>query len=164
MSTLNGRRWIGAALVVYALTAVVVLVSPVKYSGIVRAIGEWLRGDLALTGFGTGWIEFFANALMFAPLGFLLTAWFRHPWRGVVLAVVLSVGAELAQVVIPQREPSVRDVLANGLGAALGALLAWLVVTRRSRRARARVAPPGPVRVSSRAEPGDERDRDIGDR
>ncbi|MFC7788621.1 VanZ family protein [Microbacterium sp. MAHUQ-60] len=164
MSTLNRRRWIVAALAVYALAAAVILVSPVRYSGIVRAIGEWLRGDLALTGFGTGWIEFFANAVMFAPLGFLLTAWFRHPWRGVVLAVVLSVGAELAQVVIPQREPSLRDVFANALGAAVGALLAWLLVMGRSRRARAGVAAPSPVRIPSRAEPGDERDRDIGDR
>lgn len=164
MSTLSRRGWIGAALVGYALIAVVILVSPVRYSGIVQAIGAWLRGELALTGFGTGWIEFFANALMFAPLGFLLTAWFRHPWWGVILAVALSVGAELVQVVIPHREPSLRDLLANGLGAALGALLAWLLFTIRSRRARAGVPSPSPVRIPSRAESGDERDRDIGER
>lgn len=117
-------------LAVYALVIVVVLVAPVSFSGIVNRIGEVL-GSAGFTGFGTGWIEFFANILIFAPLGFFLTLLFRHPLVGTMLALVLSVAAEIAQIVIPSRQPSLRDVLANALGAAVGAAIAWLLLARR---------------------------------
>ena len=140
------RRWVVAGLAVYALVVGLVLLLPVSYSGIVNAIGDRLRDDLGATWFGYGWIEFGANILMFVPLGFLLTLLFRHPWYGVVLALVLSAAAELAQIVIPSRQPTVRDILANTLGAALGAALAWLFVLRvqhrTARRAAASGAPP----------------------
>ncbi|GEK86248.1 hypothetical protein GCM10007198_03780 [Microbacterium aerolatum] len=129
---MRSRGWVIAGFAVYALAVVAVLVLPVSYSGIVNAIGEWLAGSLGLTGFGTGWIEFIANILMFAPLGFLLTLLFGRPWVGALLALALSVLAELGQFVIPSREPSLRDIFANALGAAIGAALAALVVRRRS--------------------------------
>lgn len=128
------RRWVIGGLLVYALGVGVVLLAPVSYSGIVNAIGEWLSGALGVSGFGTGWIEFTANVLMFVPLGLLLTLLLRHHWYGVLLALVVSAGAELAQFVIPSRHPSLRDILANTLGALLGAALAWLFVLRRERK------------------------------
>ncbi|GGD75595.1 VanZ family protein [Microbacterium murale] len=128
------RTWVIIGLVVYLLIVVAVLVLPVSYSAIVTAIGDWLRNELGIGGFGTGWIEFATNVLMFAPLGFLLTLLFQHSWRGVVLAFVFSACAELAQFVIPSRQPSLRDIVANVLGAALGAFLAWLIVLRRRKR------------------------------
>lgn len=128
------RPWVVWGLVIYGLAVAVVLVLPVGYASIVGHIGEWIRTGWGLTFFGTGWIEFAANILMFAPLGFLLTLLFQQPWWGVVLALVLSCSAELGQIVIPSRQPSVRDVVANALGAALGALLAWLFVLRRENR------------------------------
>ncbi|HTH05531.1 MAG TPA: VanZ family protein, partial [Ilumatobacteraceae bacterium] len=107
---------------------------------IVNRIGDWLRYDVGIDWFGSGWIEFGANILMFVPLGFLLSLLFRRPWVGVVLAVVLSAVAEVAQIIIPSRQPTLRDILANTLGAALGAALAWLIVLRRGRAA---ARPPG---------------------
>ncbi|KDA04883.1 VanZ family protein [Microbacterium sp. CH12i] len=129
----RGRLWVVAGLAVYALAVVAVLVLPVPYAGIVRGIGQALTST-GISGFGTGWIEFVANVLMFAPLGFFLTLLFRHPLVGTVVALVLSVTAEVVQIVIPSRQPSLRDIVANVFGAALGAFLAWLIVLRRRKR------------------------------
>lgn len=129
------RRWVIVGLALYAVAVAGVLLLPVSYSGIVNGIGDWVRYDLGITSFGSGWIEFGANILMFVPLGFLLTLLFRRPWIGVALAVAASVAAELAQFVIPSREPAPRDIIANTAGALIGAGLAWLVVRACSRRA-----------------------------
>lgn len=129
------RSWAAWGLIAYLLAVILVLVLPVGYSAIVLAIADWLRAVAGISSFGAGWIEFGANILMFAPLGFLLTLLFRRPLYGVLLALALSVGAEIAQIVIPSRVPTFRDILANALGAAIGAALAWLMVLRRERRA-----------------------------
>lgn len=128
------RSWVVVGLTVYLLAVVLVLVLPVGYSDIVQTIADALRNAAGAASFGSGWIEFVANILMFAPLGFLLTLLFRHPWYGVLLALTLSAGAELVQLVIPSRQASLRDILANVLGAAIGAALAWLIVLRREHR------------------------------
>ncbi|GAA3923367.1 VanZ family protein [Microbacterium invictum] len=127
------RRWVIGGLIGYLVAVGLILVLPVSYSGIVHAIGDTLA-DIGIGGFGSGWVEFTANIVMFVPLGFLLTLLLRHHWWGIVLAIMLSVAAEVVQVVIPSREPSLRDILANGLGAAIGGALAWLVVLRRDGR------------------------------
>lgn len=131
------RRLAVAGLLAYAAAAVAVLVSPVSPGAIVEALGSWMREDLGLVGFGQGWIEFVANIVLFLPLGVLLTLLLGRVWIALVLAVTLSVAVELVQFVLPARLPSVRDVLANGLGAAAGVLLAWLFI-RRSRPGRPR--------------------------
>lgn len=123
------RRWILGGLFAYLIAAGLILLLPVSYSGIVNAIATALEG-VGIGGFGSGWVEFAANVLMFLPLGFLFTLLLRRHLWGVVLAIGLSVVAELVQVVIPSREPSLRDILANAVGAALGAALAWLTVLR----------------------------------
>ncbi|WP_082496758.1 VanZ family protein [Microbacterium sp. Leaf288] len=131
---LRRRRWVLICLAAYATTVALVVLLPISYATIVQAIAEWLDTTLGVGGFGAGWIESIANVFMFLPLGLLLTLLFRRPWFGVLLALALSVAAELAQLVIPSRQPSLRDILANALGAALGAALAWLFVVRRDRR------------------------------
>lgn len=133
---LRRRRWVLICLAAYATTVALVVLLPISYATIVQAIAGWLDTTLGVGGFGAGWIEFIANVVMFLPLGLLLTLLFRRPWFGVLLALALSVAAELAQLVIPSRQPSLRDILANALGAALGAALAWLLVLRRDRRQR----------------------------
>jgi hypothetical protein len=125
------RRWALVGLVLYGAAAGVVLLAPVSYSGIVNAIDSWLRTDLGLTWFGSGWVEFTANILLFVPLGFLLTLIARPHWLGVVIGLLVSAAVELVQIVIPSREASLRDVLSNTCGAAVGAGLAWLLVLRR---------------------------------
>lgn len=129
---MRARGWAIAGLSVYALAVVAILVLPVSYSGIVNAIGDWLRTAFGLTGFGTGWIEFIANILMFAPLGLLLALLFRRSWVGALVAVGVSVAAEVLQIVIPSRQPSLRDILANAIGALIGAAVAWMLTRRRS--------------------------------
>ncbi|MCT9002638.1 VanZ family protein [Microbacterium memoriense] len=125
------RPWVWAVLAVYLLAAIALLVAPVSYSDIVIALWSWLRDGLGLEGFGAGWIEFASNVILFLPLGFLLTVLLDHPWWGACLAVGLSVGVEAAQILIPGRYASLRDILANALGAVIGALIAWLIIRRR---------------------------------
>lgn len=129
MSEKRVRRWALIALVIYGLAVLIVLVAPVSYSQIVTAIGTAVANTFGRHDFGYGWIEFAANIAMFAPLGFILAL--LLPRWGVVLAITVSVSAEAVQAFIPLREPNLRDILANALGAGLGALLAWLITRRR---------------------------------
>ncbi len=73
-----------------------------------------------------GLVEFCANILWFAPFGILMLALRRgQPWLSVILAgALISTTIEILQAVArPDRTASVRDVVANTLGAALGCLL-----------------------------------------
>lgn len=99
---------------------------------------EWLQErDVALW---LSWtrLEIIANVAMFVPLALLLTFALgaRRWWIAVALCVALSLGVELFQHSMPGRVATVRDVLANGIGAALGALaaLAAEAIARRTAR------------------------------
>ncbi len=74
------------------------------------------------------------NILLFAPLGFGLAGLLggrggaaRRPWAvaagTVALGVLFAAALEGAQFFLPERVPSLADVIANGLGALLGAAL-----------------------------------------
>lgn len=70
-----------------------------------------------------GLADFLRNMLLFLPLGLLAGA--RIGWaRSAVLAVILSGGIEVTQILIPGRYPSLGDIVANTTGGALGAILA----------------------------------------
>lgn len=77
-----------------------------------------------------------ANVGLFVPFG-LAAGWrAKSPWRVVLAGALLSTTVELLQMVIPGRDPSLRDILSNTTGAALGAMLAyrprtWLTPTAR---------------------------------
>ncbi|HWI30263.1 MAG TPA: VanZ family protein, partial [Microbacterium sp.] len=103
-------------------------------TGALDVFSTWVRETLGITAFGSGWFEFIANIMFFVPLGLLLTLLVRRPWVGVLLALALSACAELAQGLLPARTASVRDVLANVLGAAIGAAIAWAIIAARRRR------------------------------
>ncbi|SDR71837.1 VanZ family protein [Agrococcus carbonis] len=152
------RRWVVLALAGYALAVVIVLLLPVGYGRIVEAIGDALRSLLGGAAFGDGWVEASANVLLFVPLGGLVTLLLRRRWQGIALALALSAAAELAQIVIPARQPSLRDLAANVLGAAIGAGLAWCLVVRRERSAAAEPPSAHPLdrareRIPRRDEP-----------
>lgn len=67
--------------------------------------------------------EALANVLLFLPLGAAGALLARIRWV-IPTLVLASVGVELVQAVLPDRTPSLRDVLLNAAGATVGALLA----------------------------------------
>jgi hypothetical protein len=71
------------------------------------------------------------NVLGFVPLGLLVGGGGRRTFaRSLALVLVASAAIETVQLLLPQRYPSVTDLLLNGAGGALGILLArrtrWL--------------------------------------
>src|SRR5699024_4519552 len=88
-------------------------------------------------------VEFTANIGMFVPLGILiaLTAGSRHWWIGFAVGLGYSVVIETLQATIlsTTRFATINDVIANGLGALIGALLvrvtAGILRSRRHNRA-----------------------------
>ncbi|WP_019180948.1 VanZ family protein [Microbacterium yannicii] len=121
----DARRWLVAYVV--ALTLIALWPTPVDRgaAGLLSAITRtvpWLTYDV---------IETAANVVLFVPFGVLLTLVrprSSSPWWVLGIALAATVAIELAQaVLLPERTPSERDVLANLCGAAigLGAVL-WL--------------------------------------
>jgi VanZ family protein len=82
------------------------------------------------------WTAFdvWANLLGYVPLGFLLaTAMLRTGWGywswplASLLPLLLSLGIEIAQTLLPVRVPSNLDLALNGAGGVCGASLAWVL-------------------------------------
>lgn len=84
-----------------------------------------------------GYSDAVVNVILFAPLGFTLALNGRRGWRPILFAGILSSCVELAQIVIPGRDPSLGDVTFNTLGATAGQALyllgvRWAVPARRT--------------------------------
>lgn len=83
------------------------------------------------------------HCLAYAGLMFWWAALARRRWLAALSLLLLGLAMELGQGLVPGREPSLLDLLANGLGVALGLLLSrlkpdWLVqLDARLRRQRA---------------------------
>jgi glycopeptide antibiotics resistance protein len=134
---MSSRRTMTGVLIglgVYLVGALLLLLAPTSPQALVTATTAWLHSDIGLGEVRQGWVEFGANVVLFVPLGVLVTLAFRAAWIGVTVAAVLSASAELVQVLLPNRTPSARDVLANVLGAAIGAAI--VVALRAGRRHR----------------------------
>ncbi len=133
------RRTALWALVIYvgALAVITLGSSPTPA---LRWTTEALREFDALADVSVRAVERGANVLLFVPAGLLLC--FALPrWRRFwvwVLCVAVSVGAELAQALLPGRYPTTLDVLANAVGAAVGVVLAVLLAAIRGGVASAR--------------------------
>ena len=132
-------RLVSAALLVaYAAFLAVVLMeyNPLVATDVVARFGSWLGvhgAPPALT--QPARVEFFLNAAMFAPVVFLAAlALPRHPWANwVVYGFVLSAGVELLQgLFLPPRSAQFEDVVANTLGALVGALVAMPLIGART--------------------------------
>lgn len=87
-------------------------------------------------GISTGWDK--SNHLLaFASLAFtgVWACWPqpRQWWLLVLALLAYGIGIEIAQGFLPPRSADAADVLADGMGIALGLLVAWpfIVVTRR---------------------------------
>lgn len=77
----------------------------------------WLCGDRDLA-------DAILNVLLFLPLGAGLRSWTGSRWRAIAICVLLSLGIEVLQQVIPGRFAGPSDIVFNGLGGALGAAVA----------------------------------------
>jgi VanZ family protein len=106
-------------------------------SGVLRRVLSRLHEHGVPSWFDYSFVEFSANVAMFVPLGFLLAALFnrRLTWAAVVVAGMVSAAIEIAQwALLPARYPTVNDVLANTMGAAIGALLLAVLTLDRAAR------------------------------
>ena len=77
--------------------------------------------------FGYNKLEFFANIVMFLPVGFLLTLLFPKGlwWIALFACPALSIGIELVQAAaLTERFATVNDVIANSSGALIGIVIA----------------------------------------
>lgn len=128
-------RWLLAATLVAVL---VIVLWPSRPAGAEQSSLELWFADLHARGLpgwiGFGLVEFAANVLMFVPLG-ALGVLARPPFGAVAVVAcgtALSIAVELGQwLLIPGRTGDYRDVIANIVGAALGALLAERFRARR---------------------------------
>lgn len=87
---------------------------------------RWMVDHLGMTpAQGYTLVEFSANVALFTPLGVLaFILGLRWRWC-VILGLIISTVVEIMQdVALPHRTASPRDVLANGLGVALGSGIA----------------------------------------
>ncbi|RZS68062.1 VanZ like protein [Agromyces ramosus] len=142
----KGRAWFAAGAVAYAAALAIVLLWPVHVDG----EGGLFRFDPILNllaRFGIPiWasypiVEFVGNAALFLPLG-VLWALATDRWPAVlrilsagVLATLISAGAETVQGrLLSDRTMDPRDILANAVGAAVGAFATVLAVRAARRR------------------------------
>ena len=77
------------------------------------------------------------NLWLFVPLGIVLGWDSRPPATAILCGFLLSTAVELAQMVVPGRDPSLSDILFNTVGTVVGVLVArqpyaWLVPHGRS--------------------------------
>jgi hypothetical protein len=76
-------------------------------------------------------IEFIANIVMFVPVGFFVVVLAGMPrwWLGFLAGVAGSCVIELGQLVfLPERMPTLNDVMANTTGAAVGTVIALVTL------------------------------------
>ena len=126
------RPWLIAAFVAAASGVVALTIGPSPVD-LLFSLSQAAPGLDALS---RSTVEMAANVLLFVPVAFLFAAAApRVP--GVVawlMCTAASAGVETAQLVLPGRQSTVRDVVLNSTGAAIGVLLHTLVSRRRSRR------------------------------
>lgn len=106
---------------------------PLQHNGLAWAEAVQRFGQIPFLSLGVAsradWI---ANGVLYAPLGFLSTwvlagrAWWARGLAALLavgFCLALAVGVEFAQLFFPPRTVSLNDLLAEGLGSALGALV-----------------------------------------
>ncbi|MFQ5528723.1 MAG: VanZ family protein [Gemmatimonadota bacterium] len=77
-----------------------------------------------------GAADFVLNVLLFLPVGFLACRFLPKPLQAAAGAVLLTVGIEATQFLIPGRSPTVGDLVANSLGGFAGIGLATFLTRR----------------------------------
>jgi VanZ family protein len=130
------RRHARLLLAVYAVLLLVALFSPT--SDRQSAAVEWLGRVLSGLGFPAGItsftrLEVVMNAVIIAPVTFLASlvrpSYGWRDWTALGFVAALTVEA-LQGLLLPGRHAALSDIVANTLGALLGAVLARTVVRR----------------------------------
>ncbi|GAA5171263.1 hypothetical protein GCM10023321_69570 [Pseudonocardia eucalypti] len=140
-----------------ALAGVVALtLSPRGWYGNHRSLAEcvpteWWQLASSAAGVG-GSAESILNIVLFVPLGFCLVMASRRVMWPAALMASMPIAIELLQVVVPGRQCSPRDWLANALGGLIGVTAAALtrhILRRRARRHSPIQSPQHPDSVTS---------------
>ena len=110
---LLAQRWLIVTL--WVITIVAATLGPADASGGVPRIlcvfcGSGGAADLVL------------NVALFLPLGYALARAGLPAWSALLVSLLFSTGIEVAQLALPFRSPTLRDVLANAAGGWLGAV------------------------------------------
>jgi glycopeptide antibiotics resistance protein len=141
--TVTTRRVLGVLLAIYLALLAVALLAPTSTDQ--NAMVHWLIRRLVHSGVSSGVVsyprmEWLMNAAIIAPVSLLGSfLWPRWTWRDWTAAGFVAFGAvELTQALfMPRRDGSFSDVVANTLGALLGAVVAlalrWLLRRFRTR-------------------------------
>lgn len=130
------RRALAAVAVLYlaGVALVVLWPSPVDRpeAGTIRAVFVWLHAHGLPRWLGYAQLEWSSNVAFFIPFGLFAVLLGARPWAALLAGVAASAAAETAQALfLPERTASLMDILANGLGTFVGALIAVLVQRRR---------------------------------
>ena len=109
---------------VMALALIVFWPTPVDrpVAGTLGDFITWIHRHGAPQSIGYSQIEFTANIAMFVPMGIIASVWTKRAWAGLLVGFVASLVIELGQALfLPERFASGFDVLANTIGAGIGA-------------------------------------------
>ena len=127
------RLLLTGALLAYGVVLVIVLLNPSPAAGselVARFVSLGTRLDLPAALIEGARVEFMLNVVAFMPLSLLgsllrphvtLSAWTAAGFAGSLLV-------EMIQTLLPDRSATHSDIVANTLGAALGAMVAWIVL------------------------------------
>lgn len=131
----GARRALTAAAVLYlaGVALVVLWPSPVDRpeAGTIQVVFVWLHAHGLPRWLGYAQLEWTSNVAFFVPFGLLAVLLGARPWAAVLAGVAASAAAETAQALfLPERTASLMDILANSLGALVGAAIAVLVQRR----------------------------------
>lgn len=129
------RIWLASlALAVYVALVLTVTLTPSPVDKPFRHDLERLLEELHERGLPAivtyGFVEFASNVGMFIPIGFIAALLLARRWWWLVLLLgpLFSLAIELMQrTLLPERYATFSDVLANSIGALVGALLAVIL-------------------------------------
>lgn len=93
-------------------------------SGTLEKVLAWLHLHEMPTFINYQFIEFSSNIFFFIPMGVILALWIKRRLSAVTISTYVSIAIEMIQeMLLPQRFSSVFDIIANTVGAALGAFV-----------------------------------------
>ncbi len=103
-----------------------------EVGGVLRAVLDALAAWTPTAWITFDVVEFSANVLMFAPLGVLVVLWGGRWWLGILIGLMVSGAIETTQYFfLETRVADVRDLVANTLGSAIGAVATSALQGRR---------------------------------